>query len=76
MQHTVSIMIPDFLEPSLQRITNFENFVNRLIIHALKRRETRTQHVQLEQAARLMLPDYTHDEELTCFTALDGESFV
>jgi hypothetical protein len=30
---------------------------------------------QLAKAAQMALQDYTHDEELTIFTALDGEDF-
>lgn len=30
---------------------------------------------ELAAAAQLMLADYTHDTELTAFTALDGEDF-
>jgi hypothetical protein len=30
---------------------------------------------RLEEAANLLLDDYTNDKELTSFTALDGEPF-
>ncbi len=73
MQHTVSIMIPDRLEPYIQHITNFESFVSRITIHALQRQDAQIKHSQLAKAAQLMLQDYSNDEELTSFTALDGE---
>jgi hypothetical protein len=39
-----------------------------------KTREHRRQ--KLQRAAEIMRAEYTHDKELTAFTALDGEDFV
>ena len=73
MQYTVTINIPETLESQVQNIKDFEMFVSVITIDALQHRDKEEQERQLAEAAQLMLYGYTTDQELTCFTALDGE---
>jgi hypothetical protein len=75
MQHTVTITIPETLEPRVQSIENFETFVSVITIEALQHQDKRSLNRQLAEAAQLMLNDYTTDRELTSFTAIDGDPF-
>lgn len=73
MQHTVTLTIPETLEARIHDIENFDTFVSVITIEALQHHDKQTRHRQLAEAAKLMLHDYEHDDELTNFTALDGE---
>ncbi len=73
MQHTVTITIPEALEPRLQAIEDFDTYVSVITIEALQYRDKQAQNQRLAEAAKLMFNDYENDEELTGFTALDGE---
>ncbi len=73
MQHTITITIPEVLEPRLRNIEDVERFINNLTIEALQKEETSEQYRQLAAAAQLMRQEYISDAELTSFTALDGE---
>jgi hypothetical protein len=73
MQHTVTITIPETLEPRVQSIENFETFVSVITIEALQHQDKQSLNRQLAEAAQLMLNDYTTDRELTSFTAIDGD---
>lgn len=45
-------------------------------LHQIEQPKTRQERKErLTAAAELLLPDYEKDEELTSFTALDGEDF-
>ncbi len=48
------------------------NFVEFLEVRANKKTALK---LELEAAAKALLADYENDEELTAFTALDGEDF-
>ena len=76
MQHTVTINIPELFEPQIQRIKDFDLFVSNITIDALQQREPRFQGHHLAEAAQQMLGDYQKNDELTCFTTLDGEPIV
>ncbi len=73
MQHTITITIPEILEPGIREIEDFDTYVSVITIEALQHRDKQTRNQQLAEAAQLMLHDYEHDDELTSFTALDGE---
>lgn len=73
MQHTITITIPEKLEPQVQAIDDFDTYVSAITIEALQHQDTQTDKQQLAEAAQLMLHDYERDEELTVFTALDGD---
>ncbi len=73
LQHTITIAIPETLEARIQEIEDFEAFVNAITIEALKHQDKQIQKQQLVDAAQRMLYEYENDDELTVFTALDGE---
>ncbi len=73
MQHTVTITIPEPLESRIQAIDDFDTYVSVITIEALQNKDNQPRKEQLAEAAQLMLHDYEHDDELTMFTALDGE---
>jgi len=76
MEYHVTISIPDKLEPQIRFLDNLNTFVNRITIQALQNLEKLDKHDQkhqLAKAAQLMLADYCEDQELTAFTAIDGE---
>ncbi len=76
MQHTVTINIPELFEPQIQKIKDFDLFVNTITIDALQKGEPPLQPQHLAEAAQQMLSDYQKNAELTCFTSLDGEPIV
>ncbi|MCP4405646.1 MAG: hypothetical protein GY801_51130 [bacterium] len=73
MQHTVTITIPEPLESRIQVIDDFDTYASVITVEALQNQDKQAQKKQLAEAAQLMLHDYEHDDELTVFTALDGE---
>jgi hypothetical protein len=73
MQHTITITIPERLEPRIQDIEDFDTFVSAITIEALQHQDKETRNQQLAEAAQLMLQDYENDGELTSFTVLNGE---
>ncbi len=73
MQHTVTITIPEMLEPRIQGMKDFDLFVSTITIDALQQNEPRIQRQQLAEAAQRMLHEYQTNHELTSFTALDRE---
>ena len=73
MQHTITITIPEALEPRLQAIEDFATYVSVITIEALQHQDKEIRNQQLAEAAQLMLHEYKDDDTLTSFTALDGE---
>ena len=71
MQHTITITIPERLEPRIKDIEDFDTFASVIIIEALQHQDKETRNHQLAEAAQLMLHDYENDDELTSFTVLD-----
>lgn len=75
MQHTVTITIPEALEPRVHVLDDFDTFISVITINALQNLEKHDLKKRLANAAELMLQDYTTNSELTGFTSLDGEPF-
>ena len=73
MQHTITITIPEVLEPRLRDIEDVEMFISVLTIEALQKNEASEEYRQLAEAAQIMCHEYLSDAELISFTALDGE---
>ena len=73
MQHTITITIPESLEPRIQDIQDLATFVSIITIEALQHQDKEIRNQQLAEAAQLMLHEYKEDDTLTSFTALDGE---
>ena len=73
MQYHVTITIPDTLDSQVRVVDDFDTFVSMITIQALQNIEKDDMHAHLAEAARLMLAEYTEDQELTSFSALDGE---
>ena len=69
MQYTITITIPEILEPRLRTIQDFETFVSHLTIEALEKEEHSEEYRQLTEAAQRMRQEYLSDAELTSFTA-------
>lgn len=69
-----------FLQDIEQRLTLLEEALHHIredIAQARDARESRRKDLKrrMAEAAQLLKDDYAHDEELTIFTALDGEDF-
>jgi hypothetical protein len=73
MQHTVTVNIPETLEPRFKTIDDVDMFVSIITIEALQQRTTLPTDRQMEEAAQLMFNEYATDKELTEFSVLDGE---
>lgn len=72
MQYQVTITVPDTFDRSIRSLENFDQFVSRATVAALKMLDYGGKKRRLTEAVRLMLADYRQDAELTCFTVLDG----
>lgn len=73
MQHQVTITIPDRFEPYLHAVADFNQFVTQATLTALQTLDRVSKRQRLMDAAKLMMPEYAENQELTSFTALDGE---
>ena len=73
MQHTITVTIPEKLEPRFKKIEDVNAFASVIIARALQREIPSDTDGQLKKAVELMLDEYANDTELTIFTALDGE---
>ena len=73
MQHTITVTIPEKLEPRFKKIEDVNAFASVIIARALQWQIPIDTDRQLEKAVELMRDEYENDTELTSFTALDGE---
>ncbi len=73
MQHTITVTIPETLEPRFKKINDVNAFASVIIAKALQKQVPHDSTKQLETAAELMFDEYANDTELTSFTSLDGE---
>jgi metal-responsive CopG/Arc/MetJ family transcriptional regulator len=72
----VQILLDSEQKRMLNKIAKQEkqNF-SELVRNMLEEQIEQHQKAQLAKAARALLADYEKDEELTAFTALDGDDF-
>ncbi len=70
-QHRMDILFSLWFRAATTTTSTMEEIMDKMNDET----ETISIERQLASAAEALLEDYTNDEELTCFTALDGESF-
>ncbi|CAN2042773.1 conserved hypothetical protein [Candidatus Magnetomoraceae bacterium gMMP-15] len=75
MQHTVTITIPDNFICQIRELKDLNEFISKAAINALKKIAWNEKKQKLAESAKLMLADYKENNELICFTAIDGDDF-
>ena len=77
-------MIEQKILNELKKLSNTErlaiiesalNMIRKDLQSAEQSQELKNRKQRLSEAARLLLPDYANDDELTAFTVLDSEDF-